>query len=401
MKKVYAIFFISAFFTTIYASDVVAEYLYHNNQPYAYQSLRQGKFGMENKWYWADTVVQPVAGIITRGGNIDNGDYEYEIEPFFFQEFDYTPDTKIDILERTHPVNSYSVPTEGDAVFRVRYNDKYGNPVTDGYPKLILTYPDGSTQTYTMSKGADDAFSYKASNLPKGEYKYEYAATNEHYNYNSGFYRIKGEWYVTSRPYNFKVIKPVGNIEVMPDDAHFQWTISTDEENDVLKYELYIGTDTSKDRLGKYKNQPENNSTSLKTSGLEHMRIHHWYMRVTNKYGADLETKLFTFVTGGIVKKFYNAPNPFNPARGQETKFVFNMPQSGTADIKIYSEYGDKVWESEQFSFSGNTESSREIVYDGRDNSGRQLYNGTYIAVLTKKYGGSTKTEKCRILIIK
>jgi hypothetical protein len=77
------------------------------------------------------------------------------------------------------------------------------------------------------------------------------------------------------------------------------------------------------------------------------------------------------------------------------------MPQSGNAKLIIYSEYGDKVWESETFDYAGDAAQSKELTYDGRDNSGKMLYNGTYIAVLTKKYGGKTKVEKCRILVIK
>ena len=76
------------------------------------------------------------------------------------------------------------------------------------------------------------------------------------------------------------------------------------------------------------------------------------------------------------------------------------MPEPGTAEIVIYSEYGDKVWESKTVETTvGGI--SKEITYNGKDNSGRILYNGTYLAVLTKKYAGKTKTEKCRILIIK
>jgi hypothetical protein len=77
------------------------------------------------------------------------------------------------------------------------------------------------------------------------------------------------------------------------------------------------------------------------------------------------------------------------------------MPESGTVKLALYSEYGDKVYESDTMNFHGDAGNSQAIFYKGKDNSGRMLYNGTYIAVLTKKYGGQTKTEKCRLLVIK
>jgi hypothetical protein len=122
-------------------------------------------------------------------------------------------------------------------------------------------------------------------------------------------------------------------------------------------------------------------------------------MIVKNKFGACLETEVYSFITGGMIEKFYNAPNPFNPSKGIETTFVFPMRYDGMAKITIYSEYGDKVWESQYMSFLGNN--SQTIIYNGRDNFGKILYNGTYVAVLTRKYSDRTEVARCRILIIK
>ncbi|MDR1195338.1 MAG: hypothetical protein LBL00_02560 [Endomicrobium sp.] len=395
MKKITAVLFLFFVFS---AASHAGYVLNVNKSIEVYQSLNQASLRMQKQWLCADTVVMPIGGIVASGGTND----EYtEVEPFFFQEFDYVPDTKVDILERVHPQNIYSLESE-DVVFQVKYGDKYENVPTADYPKLVLTYPDNSTQTYTMTAGPDGIFSYTAVNLPRGGYKYEYIATNDNYIYNGGFYNLSGEWYITSRPRDFNLISPAEGITVMPEEVQFQWEVFTDEPDDILKYEFYIGMDNDKNKLKKVENGPGSNTSSyIYQTGLSPVKQYYWYMRIINKYGADLETKLFSFKTGGQVEKFYNAPNPFNPARGQQTTFVFSMPQSGTANLIIYSEYGDKVWESHTYNFSGDTMSSREIIYDGRDNSGRMLYNGTYIAVLTKKYSGKTKVEKCRILIIK
>lgn len=398
MKKNLAVMFL--FFT--FSAVVFAGYVSDNDSGYnAYQSLNQSGIGMYGKWYCADTVVLPIGGTVI---SEDNSAYNYNIEPFFFQEFDYTPDIKIDILENVHTRDAYSVPDEDDgkAVFQVKYYDKYENAVSSGYPLLILTYPDNSTQTYTMTKGANDIFSCTVPSLPKGEYKYEYIATNEHYIYNDGFFSLKGNWYVTSRPYNFSYTYPRPDAENLPGETDFRWKIYSKEDRDTLTYEIYYWTGNEKDKPKKLTGSAAvNGETSKRASELDNMSKYYWYIRIINKYGADFTSEEYSFYTGGPVEKFYNAPNPFNPARGQKTKFVFNMPQSGTAKLVIYSEYGDKVWESDTYSFTGDQASSKDITYDGKDNSGRMLYNGTYIAILTKKYGGKTKVEKCRILIIK
>jgi hypothetical protein len=166
-----------------------------------------------------------------------------------------------------------------------------------------------------------------------------------------------------------------------------------------LSYEIYIGRNPSKEKLSKFEVNPEKNSLMFIIPKLEHKKQYYWYMKITNQFGASLETETFSFVTGGMVEKLYNAPNPFNPARSVDTEFVFPMHEDGTCKMTIYSEYGDLVWESDRLFFSGN--SSQVIRYDGRDNSGRMLYNGTYLAILEKKYANKTEIEKCRILVIK
>jgi len=355
-----------------------------------YGSLDHASFAMQGKWWNLDTVILPV-------GVYGND----EVETYFFQEFDYVPNTVVDILKVEHAQNTYSVPDEGPAVFKVQYADAYNqdntNPPSAGYPIFILTHPNGSTQTYTNFDIVNNYYQISLS-LEKGEYKYKYICTNDNYIYNDGLYALEGNWYVTSRPRDFKPIYPRPNEETLPNDTRFEWSV-VDEENGLLTYELYLWLASNESSKKMYR--PNNNSYVYRVSDLEHKRSYKWSMRITNKYGADLITDAYSFNTGGRVQKFYNAPNPFNPARGQKTQFVFNMPQDGTAKLVIYSEYGDKVYESRAESFQGGTDISKSIFYDGRDNSGKMLYNGTYIAILTKKYGGQTKVEKCRILIIK
>jgi hypothetical protein len=296
------------------------------------------------------------------------------------------------VLSPVHEKDTFSIYEE-EAIFRVKLKN---SPISE-CPKLHLTFPNGTTETYIMDKYGDDntyICILPPSSLGIGSYDYKYITA-----INQDFYEVSGKWHVTSRPYNFVVKEPNSSIEVATENVCFSWSLSSDEADDRLSYEMYIGNDSAKENLPKVENGPGVNSSSLIISKLEHRKQYYWYMKVKNKYGAELETEMFSFITGGIIDKFYNAPNPFCPAKGTKTDFVFPMRYDGTAQIIIYSEYGDKVWESDRLSFSGN--SSHAIRYDGRDNYGKILYDGSYLAVLNKKYQNKTEIEKCRILVIR
>ena len=349
---------------------------------------------MYKDWLSADSSIEPLVGTVLSTGEPEP---EY-IESSFFCTFDYVPSVNTRLLSLTHSSDTFSLYKEGDAEFEVKYVDTF-LAQSAGYPKLIL-FSSGvfvsSNPLYYNS--ASDSYKTVLA-LPQGEYEYQYITTNEEYFSVLGEYSVGGRWYSTSLPYDFSRIRPLDYSKELPSNVPFGWNISSDEGD--LHYEFYIGLSPSKNNLEKHPIGPSANAVDfLISSGLNHTKQYYWYMTITNKHGASIETDLFTFYTGGTVEKFYNAPNPFNPAKGQQTQFVFNMPEDGTAQLSVYSEYGDKVYESQSvwFQADGN---SKSMFYDGKDNSGRMLYNGSYLAVLTKKYSGKTKTERHRILIIK
>jgi hypothetical protein len=349
---------------------------------------------MYHKWFCCDGISLPILGTIM---SQNQGEDFLEISNNYFEEFDYEPSEDFGLISPAHSKDTFSLYEE-EACFKIKHNDVYDNPPSSGYPCLELTFPDGSIQTYVMTKSdsADDVYFYKL-RLNKGGYKYKYITTNKYYA--KGFYETEGKWHVTSKPSNFIKKSPIHTSEVLPDNVCFAWSVAKGEENDILSYEIYIGRNASKEKLSKFEVNPEKNSSMFIIPKLEHKKQYYWYMRITNQFGAFLETEIFSFVTGGLVERLYNAPNPFNPARGIETEFVFPMRADGTCKMTIYSEYGDLVWESDRLFFSGNN--SQVIRYNGKDNSGRLLYNGTYLSVLEKKYADKTEVERCRILVIK
>jgi hypothetical protein len=354
-------------------------------------------FFMSCDFFYVDSILCPFCTKMSAGIN----ETYIEVTNLYFEEFDYEPNLEFQLLTPQHQSESISIYDEEDVVFNVVHNDVLNNAPQEGYPKILLKFPDNSTKTYSMSRSSSTD-KYKALythtlKLDKGSYEYKYITTNK-YDENK-LYEVKGIWHVTSRPYNFIKKSPHSESEEIPNNIYFSWNVSTDEKDDKLSYELYLGLEPKKSDIKKIEESPNINSLSHVIPRLKDKKKYYWYMVIKNKFGISLETELFSFFTGGLVDKFYNAPNPFNPTLNTLTDFVFPMYEDGTAKIKIYSEYGDLVWESDSSFFSGNT--TGNIKYDGKDNSGRTLYNGSYMAILTKKYDDKTETERCRILIIK
>ena len=126
-----------------------------------------------------------------------------------------------------------------------------------------------------------------------------------------------------------------------------------------------------------------------------------YYFEATDLWNLSLTT--FFETNGPIVNeppfepklpkgKAFNYPNPFNP-RKQSTNIVYRANTDQEVKIKIYSEYGDLLYQTT----ANATEGVNEFLYTGRDDNGKILYNGSYICRVEKAEGVS----KCYILIIK
>ncbi|MDR0800047.1 MAG: hypothetical protein LBN01_00735 [Endomicrobium sp.] len=323
MKKMLCTLLFSVFCSAIFAVIVFAEQLS------GYQSLNQGNFFMCHSEVYVDGAIFPFEGTVLSRGS--KGDYD-EISYDYFQEFNYGMGGKStsSLIERAHEQDTFSIYGE-DAVFKVKYDGQ------SDFPQLILTFPNGSTKTHTMSKSsAEDNICICSLRLGKGSYNYKYVTADKRC-------ELSGRWHVTTRPYNFVSKSPSPLNDVLPDNVCFSWSVKSDEKDDLLSYELYLGFEQSESKLPKVDSGPGINSLSFTISKLDSKKQYYWYMIVKNKFGASLKTEIYSFITGGVAEKFYNAPNPFNPARGVKTAFVFPMYQDGTAQIMIYSEYGDKV----------------------------------------------------------
>jgi hypothetical protein len=122
-------------------------------------------------------------------------------------------------------------------------------------------------------------------------------------------------------------------------------------------------------------------------------RTYFWRVDASDPFGTTTQSPIFSFKTLRLaVDKAFNFPNPFNPHK-EKTNIVFPVKESQTIEISIYSEFGDLVYKNETNAGSG----TNLFVWNGRDNQGNVLFNGSYICTIKKNDG----VAKCVILVIK
>lgn len=133
--------------------------------------------------------------------------------------------------------------------------------------------------------------------------------------------------------------------------------------------------------------------TSFVLKNLSPGKTYFWRVDATNIFGVTTSGKLFSFKTLDIpIDKSFNFPNPFNPNR-QNTTIAFKVSDDQPVGIKIFSEMGDLVYETTTNATAG----TNLFVWDGRDNNGNVLFNGSYVCTIRSKEG----IAKSIILVVK
>jgi len=145
--------------------------------------------------------------------------------------------------------------------------------------------------------------------------------------------------------------------------------------------------------------QADGNTVRLRLTGLDYYRSYYFKVTAENPYGAASQTPLQTFslASADSFPRVYNYPNPFGPGRGG-TNIVFNAPASGytRAVLTIYSEFGRKLYERD----CGRVPPGiSEIRFDGRDQNGRALANGSYVGRV--RFDGPSETATFFLLVVK
>ncbi len=348
-------------------------------------------FSQQNDWINIDSYID-YTGITEFKYN----DQEFLLTPSYFDVFDYVPNTDNTLIVTDSLKDIVSIKSESDVNIQVKYNDRYGNEILNGYPKLYFR-KQNSSDSWTQASCtliSNNIFSSDLS-LDYGSYDYYVVADND--NYPNEYISPVKTFVVTERPHSFVNLNPnlqdgKGNSNTV---LNFSWNVTKGVESDILKYTLLLGT--SENSMQEYDLATQNYYTA---ENLSPRTRYYWKVEVENQYGVKLLNPVtYDFVTLGEIQKAYNAPNPFNPKRGQNTRIFFEMQEDGNVELDVYSEYGDKIYHTSQDNLS---KGNNEILYNGKDDNGNILYNGTYLCVLKKKYSnGGNKTERCRLLIIK
>ena len=349
------------------------------------------EFAQQKDWINVDSYIDYIG--ITE---LTYNNQEISLTQSYFDLFDYVPNTDNVLISNDSLKDIISIKSESDINIQVKYHDKYGNEILNGYPKLYFRKQNSSDewQQANCTVSNNDIFVADLT-LDYGSYDYYVVADND--NYPDEYISPIKTFIVTERPHSFINLNPnlqdgKGNSNTL---LNFSWTASKGVDTDVLKYVLFLGTDENS--MQQYDLATQNYYTA---ENLLPRTRYYWKVEVENQYGVKLLNPItYNFVTLGEIKKAYNAPNPFNPQKGQTTRIFFEMSKEGKAEIDIYSEYGDKIYHTVKDNL---LQGNNEIVYDGKDDYGNILYNGTYLCVVKKKYSdGGTKTERCRLLIIK
>ena len=352
------------------------------------------EFSQQADWINVDSYIDYIGNTELKYETILPEDTVF-LTQVYFNKFDYIPNTDNNLITKDGVKDIISIKSEQNVNVHIKYNNLYNIPISADFPRVYYK-KQNSTQDWTeiiLTSVNNNIFDISL-DLDYGIYDYYICADNEKYPgiYNTDTYKF----IVTERPQNFKNLNQnlqdeKGNSNT---NLEFKWSAEPGVVDDVLRYKLLLGS--SENSMKEYDLSTQN--FYIAENLLPRTR-YYWKVEVENQYGVRmLNPQVFCFVTLGQVSKVYNAPNPFNPQKGQKTRIFFEMHGNGSAEINIYSEYGDKI---RTINLDNLSQGTNEIEYDGKDDYGNLLYNGTYLCVLKKKSNGNSKTEKCRILIIK
>ncbi|MDO9576582.1 MAG: right-handed parallel beta-helix repeat-containing protein [Candidatus Cloacimonadales bacterium] len=102
---------------------------------------------------------------------------------------------------------------------------------------------------------------------------------------------------------------------------------------------------------------------------------------------ADIPVALLTFTLD------QNFPNPFNP----DTKIQFSIPFDSKVELAVYNIKGQKVKQLASDQFSAGQHS---VVWNGKDENGKQSASGIYFYKVKSEVDGKTKFEKTRKMML-
>jgi len=117
--------------------------------------------------------------------------------------------------------------------------------------------------------------------------------------------------------------------------------------------------------------------------------------------GFPLKTTEVSVIAASLENSYTNYPNPFNPARGEETTIGYVLNEDAIVDIDIYTITGELVKKvvSNSHKISG---SHQEDNWFGDNDGGCGVIPGTYFCQITARYtSGKTDSFRRKIAVVR
>jgi hypothetical protein len=297
--------------------------------------------------------------------------------------------------------------------FRIMYSDPDNDAPKTNYPMVYILQAGATVQTLSLSSTLTSTYytgviySGTVSLSKAGSYSYNILA-NDYYGALGNIY--SGSFQVSAQAPNVPQITSQGltnGASVTSGQVVFSWDCPN-PSNDVLTYTLLLSNPQTKQQSpallrssgggGGLNTIYSGTNKSYTKNSLESGMVYYWQVQAANQYGVLSLSPEYSFTTINEAKRAYTYPRSFNPARGQNINIVFEMEENGSAEVQIYSEFGNLCWERSFYDLSKGT---NQVSYNGRDGSGNVMYNGTYPVRIRKHYPDREQEDKCRVCVIK
>lgn len=350
--------------------------------------------------------------------SLDNGGAVLHFIPYSQAVYVYTNEKEADFKDSVvHP--RISLNESGTFTYKIKYVNYENKAPNAGFPKLhifkrgqnisgspfMMREEDVNDKNYTDGKIYKYALDLTFAQGEEYSYRIEAACGSETFESETYYYPVFG-----SVP---KILPFDGQNCIFPDIRKYDTTqleakVKFMEPNGYkIKAGYPVISIYSQDNTAVIKNvkmsEAEGKSGELKAFlrplGAYKGGKYRYKIEAENELGAAAEAlegefEILNSEQSGVKKeKVFNVPNPFSPHEGP-TRIVFSCERAEKVKIKIFTLYGDLVYEDSFDAAKG----TNEYEYGGRDGAGRILYNGIYICQLEKSNG---KKLRCKILVIK
>ena len=106
-----------------------------------------------------------------------------------------------------------------------------------------------------------------------------------------------------------------------------------------------------------------------------------------------------TILSQSMEESFTNYPNPFISSR-EQTRITFHMPSDGLVTLKLYTLTGRHVITL----LDGDRRAAglhQDVTWDGRNGAGEHVLNGVYYLVIETNTGGTARTMKRKVAVVR